>query len=487
MTFHDLFTMSLGNLWRMKLRTFLTVSGVVIAIAAFVAMLSFGAGNQRLITEQFNELGLFSTMYVYPPDKDEPNDTLPEAVLDQQAVETLAGIPGVNLAYPLRAFSVTAVVLDTQIVTKAQALPGQAVQTKIFSQLVAGSAYSSDSAGEAMVTENFLDAIGIEQADSALGMEVIVSVQVASVDSGLTRVLQSVGERIGERVKDLRSDSIQTGEYWQRAAREELSGAMMRFFDGFMNARATISDTLTIGGVLKGAKRGRLGIEAMIIPLETALRFQAGGFTGDVADLASAVSQGELLLATGDTSTQTYSRVTLDLDPKVLYQPVRDSVQALGFRTFSFAEQYDQIQRAFFYFDLALGLVGLIALITASLGIVNTMVMSIVERTREIGVMKSLGADESEIRRLFLVESGAIGGIGAATGILFGWLITRVASLIAKTIMENQGIEAVELFALPLWLVWIAFSFGLLVSLAAGFYPASRAARIDPVEALRNE
>ncbi|UCG62491.1 MAG: ABC transporter permease [Candidatus Zixiibacteriota bacterium] len=471
----------------MKLRTFLTVSGVVIAIAAFVAMLSFGAGNQRLITEQFNELGLFSTMYVYPPDKEEPNDSLPEPVLDQQAVETLAGIPGVNLAYPLQAFSVTVVALDTQIVTKAQALPGAAVQTKIFSQLVAGSPYSSDSAGEAMVTENVLEALGIKQADSAIGMEIVVSVQAASIDSGLTRVIQSVGERIGERVKDFRSDSYQRAEYWQQAAREELNGAMMRFFDGFMNARATISDTLTIVGVLKGAKRGRLGIDGVIIPIQTAFRFKSGGFTGDVVDLASAASQGKLFLASGDTSTQSYSRVTLDLDPKVLYQPIRDSVQALGFRTFSFAEQYDQIQRAFFYFDLALGLVGLIALITASLGIVNTMVMSIVERTREIGVMKSLGADESEIRRLFLVESGAIGGIGAAMGILFGWLITRIASLIAKTIMENQGVDAVELFALPLWLVLIAFTFGLLVSLAAGFYPASRAARIDPVEALRNE
>ena len=215
MTFKDLLAISSGNLWRMKLRTFLTVAGVVIAIAAFVAMLSFGAGNQRLITEQFNELGLFSTMYVYPPDEDEPNDSLPEAVLDQQAVETLAHIPGVNLAYPLQAFSVTASVLDTQIVTKAQALPGKAVQTKIFSRLVAGEAYGSDSANEALVSENFLEAIGIEQADSAIGMEVIVSVEVASIDSGLTRVIQGVGERIGERVRDFRTDSLQTTEYWQ--------------------------------------------------------------------------------------------------------------------------------------------------------------------------------------------------------------------------------------------------------------------------------
>ena len=66
MTIRDLMVISTGNLWRMKLRTLLTTSGIAIAIAAFVAMLSFGAGNQRYVTEQYNQLGLFSTIQVYP-------------------------------------------------------------------------------------------------------------------------------------------------------------------------------------------------------------------------------------------------------------------------------------------------------------------------------------------------------------------------------------------------------------------------------------
>ena len=134
-----------------------------------------------------------------------------------------------------------------------------------------------------------------------------------------------------------------------------------------------------------------------------------------------------------------------------------------------------------------LGIIGLIALITASLGIVNTMVMSIIERKREIGLLKSLGADERDIRILFLFESGVIGALGAATGIIFGWLITRLASLVARAIMARQGLDEMELFDLPGWLVLTAFLFGLIVSLLAGFYPAARAARVDPVEALRNE
>jgi len=122
MTWHDRLSIALGNLWRMKLRAFLTISGVVIAIAAFVAMLSFGAGNQKLVAEQFERLGLLSTIIVYPGSSDEAgSDTA--AVLNDDMVDKLSRIPGVNLAYPMEAFSVEADLADTQIATRAQALP----------------------------------------------------------------------------------------------------------------------------------------------------------------------------------------------------------------------------------------------------------------------------------------------------------------------------------------------------------------------------
>ena len=123
----------------------------------------------------------------------------------------------------------------------------------------------------------------------------------------------------------------------------------------------------------------------------------------------------------------------------------------------------------------------------ASLGIVNTMVMSILERTREIGILKSLGADDRDIRLLFLVESGVIGAIGATVGLLVGWVMTRVASAIAHAIMVKEGMGDVDLFAMPVWLIVTALSIGIVVSLAAGYLPAVRAARVDPVVALRHD
>jgi putative ABC transport system permease protein len=125
--------------------------------------------------------------------------------------------------------------------------------------------------------------------------------------------------------------------------------------------------------------------------------------------------------------------------------------------------------------------------VTAALGIVNTMVMAISERRKEISIIKSLGADERDIRRLFLVESAVIGAIGAVFGILTGWVATRIISVIAKSFMRREGMPEFELFDLPLWLILLAFAFGVVVSLLAGLFPASRAARVDPVAGLRNE
>ena len=487
MIFRDLVQISTGNLRRLKLRTSLTATGVVIAIATFVAMVSFGAGNQKYMSEQFETLGLLNTMQVYPLNRTSAADTAKSRKLDAEALAELARVPGVRLAYPFDAITATVALGDTTVSIKAQALPTAAVETKLFSHMTAGRAFGLDLAKEAVVTTQFLKSFRIAKPDSAIGKKIVLSVRSATIDSGLVSLIpRDPRGYVRDKIQAIDRDSLFKSGYRFRYVRGLADEAISRFLDGFLNRRVTVQDTLEIVGVL-AERGGPARIESIIVPVATATRLRSSGFSDNPSDLFAALGGGNVFSLESAASALAYPQATLDLDPDVSLSSVSDSIKALGFKTFSFAEQFKEMRRFFFYFKLMLGIVGLIALVTASLGIVNTMVMSILERRREIGILKSLGADERDIRLLFLVESGAIGAAGSVVGILAGWLGSRIASFVARTLMARQGLESIELFYLPPWLVAIALAIGISVSLAAGYYPASRAAAVDPVEALRNE
>ncbi|PWB73801.1 hypothetical protein C3F09_04880 [candidate division GN15 bacterium] len=487
MTFRDLVAISAGNLSRMKLRTFLTVSGVVIAIGTFVAMVSFGAGNQKYISEQYEELGLFSTLQVHRLSKTAAGDSTQARPLDQQALNELSKIPGVRLAYPFDAMTVTAALADSQLSAKAQALPLSAMQTRLFSQFRAGHSFSSDSAKEVVVTPQLLHLFGLTHPDSLIGDTMVISIRVATIDSGLAGLIPRDSGWIRQQVRAIQFDSLLQSAYRQRQAKRLTNEAISRFVNGFFEHRAIVKETLTVVGVLEERGAGRTRMEPIVLPVAIAAKFRSSGLSDDPSALFTAFSQGTVFSLDSAASSRSYPQITLDIDPNVPLKAISDSVRAMGFEPFSFAQMFEEMQKFFFYFNLALSVVGLIALVTASLGIVNTMVMSILERRREIGVLKSLGADDRHIRILFLVESGVIGAVGSVVGILVGWGVTRIASVIIKQFMMKSGVGPIELFALPLWLILTAVAVGIVVSVAAGYYPASRAAKVDPVEALRNE
>ena len=486
MIFRDLLSLSTGNLTRMKLRTFLTVAGVVIAIGTFVAMVSFGAGNQKYVADQFEKLGLFSTIQVYPLSKTAAGDTVKARPLDNLALAELTKIPGVRLAYPFDAITVTVALADSQITSRAQALPVSALHTKLFSQMSAGRIYTSDSAREAVVTPRLMHLFHVAQADSLVGQALILTVRASTIDSGLAKLLPDRAY-VQSKIKAIQFDSLLVADYRQRQAHALANEAIGRFVDGFFNNRATVVETLTVCGVLEERGSDHMQIGPIILPLAVAQRFKLAGMRDDPANLFSAFSSGTIFSLESAGSGLAFPSVTLDIDPNIAIATISDSVKSLGFRPFSFAERFAELQKFFFYFNLALSVVGLIALITASLGIVNTMVMSIIERRREIGVLKSLGASEGDVRILFLVESSVIGAIGSAIGIIIGWLATRVASTIMQSYMTKEGLGRIELFAMPIWLIATAMAVGIIVSVIAGYYPAARAAAVDPVEALRSE
>lgn len=483
MTLRDAVAIAAGNLHRMKLRATLTTAGVVIAIGAFVAMLSFGAGNRKLITDRAESLGLLNTVQVMPS---LPGDSLQAPPLDEVALARMQALPAVRLAYPLESLALDVEAAGESIRVDAQALLPSALGTRLFSQFRSGARPTGDR--EVLVTDRFLEKLDLpyEEADSLVGDTLFVSLRVASLDSALIRSFAPGEDYLSRLMAEVRVDSIADRDYRRRIAGRELSGALRRFMDGYLNGRIE-RDTLVVAGVLEGRFAGRnVPVKPLILSPAAAARFQNAGRPADPMTLFAAMERGELF----EPSTHAgegFAQITLDLDPYAPFEAARDSLVAWGYRYHSFAEQFAEIRRVFFFFQLALSALGLVALATAALGIVNTMLMSISERRREIGVLKSLGAHEGQIRGLFLAESAIIGAVGSGLGILLGWTVARIASAIAKAVMAREGAPMVELFATPGWLVIGSFLFGILVSLLAGAAPAARAARVDPVEALRGE
>ena len=494
MTTKDMISISVNNLCQRKLRASLTILGVAIAIAAFIAMLSFGVGMQQTIFNQFSTLGLFTTMQVYPEEESSSTDTTQSIrrKLDQAALLELSNLPGVQLAYPMESFQVTVTNADTVIEVKAQALPTAALKTKLYSAFEAGKVFSSDSAREAILMPELVEELGYQSADSLVGKKIVISVGVASIDSAIVNVLVNLGNPV-QQVQHIIETFHMSPDSMRARLSNVLGQAATDFLAGYFDKKKIVNDTLLVQGVLDVNRNRRLKPAPVILPPKTAARLNVGGPADDPVSLITSIKDGSLFYPKPSDKTDEYPKVTLDLNPHVPYQEIQDKVNAMGFKTYCFATQYKEVQRFFLLFDIGMGGIGAIALLIASMGIVNTMVMSVVERRREIGVLKSLGAHEGDIRWLFLAESALIGVVGSLAGIVIGWVVTLIAALVGKIILANMGeismeeLDRLSLFALPLWLIVAAVLFGVVVSLAAGLYPSARAAAVDPVQALRDE
>jgi putative ABC transport system permease protein len=182
-----------------------------------------------------------------------------------------------------------------------------------------------------------------------------------------------------------------------------------------------------------------------------------------------------------------YSAVNVRLASPAYADPVKAAVREMGFDTFALIDQFEQLKTGFVYMNMMLAAVGMIAIFVAALGIVNTMVMSILERYVEIGIMKAVGAAKRDVRTIFLFEASLIGFAGGACGLALGWAVSRIINRVVNYFLARQGMPFIEYFRFPLWLCLGGILFAIGVSLVAGVYPALRAARVDPVVALRHE
>ena len=182
-----------------------------------------------------------------------------------------------------------------------------------------------------------------------------------------------------------------------------------------------------------------------------------------------------------------YSQVKLiTVDQDVLPQ-ARQKIEALGYMTRSVVDTVDQIKNIFATTRLILGLLGMAALLVATLGMFNTLTVSLLERIREVGLMKALGMKSDEVKELFLIESLIMGMLGGFLGIILGFVAGKLLSLILSVFALVKGVGIIDITFIPLGFVLVIVFLAILVGIVTGLYPAKRAKHISALNALRYE
>jgi len=182
-----------------------------------------------------------------------------------------------------------------------------------------------------------------------------------------------------------------------------------------------------------------------------------------------------------------YPQVKIVVDKQNALADVRDKIEGLGFKTSSVVDTVDRINSLFGNIRLVLSFLGMIALGVAALGMFNTLTVSLLERTREVGLMKAMGMSTHEVKRLFLTESVIMGIIGGVLGLLFGVVLGKLTSILISTISVTKGLGFLDVTYVPLSLVITILLLSFIIGVFTGFFPARRATKISALDALRYE
>lgn len=180
-----------------------------------------------------------------------------------------------------------------------------------------------------------------------------------------------------------------------------------------------------------------------------------------------------------------YSQVKAKVSDAELFDEVKEKVTNMGYLTSSLSETIEEANKVFRVIQIFLGGFGLVALFVAAIGMANTMTVTLLERTNEIGIMKAIGASDSHIERIFLLESMIIGFLGGLGGIIINYVVSIIINTTISVLAQRLGGQAIGLFFTPLEFVAIIIIFSILVGFLSGIFPAKKAARMNPLEALR--
>lgn len=442
MKFIDLLRLIAGNLSRRKARVALTAIGVVIGTSAVVILVSLASGLQRSATEQLYGIGDLSQIQVMPSYGGEGGPIMvggggggmstepqQQVLLTNFALEDLRAIPGVESVIP-RDYLMTGGMLKYQ-------------------KLEAGA-----------------NIIGIAVNDLAdLGLE------ATQGDTAIARGTVVIGVMVARNFYDPKSRPGQEPPPPPELFGQQIQMVVSKWDAQGVEIRKTLS--LRVVGVLEES-RGESDW-SIYMPI-------------DQVKVLNEWAMNRRINYNKDGYSQVIVKVS-DVD-RVL--EITDQITAMGFQAFTPQSFVEGINNFFLVLQFIFGGVGAIALLVAAIGIANTMAMSILERTREIGLMKAVGATNRDVLTIFLGEAAGIGFLGGLGGVVIGWLAGQGINVLATVFLASQSSEmggpppSIDIYT-PVWLPVFAVIFSTFIGMLSGLYPALRAANMIPVLALKYE
>jgi putative ABC transport system permease protein len=445
MGYFDLISLILDNLGRRKARVALTAVGVIIGTAAVVVLVSLAIGLQRNATQQLGGIGDLTQIQVMPNFGGGPGGPM--------AVQAVGGQGGVGGPAPEQKL------ITEQTLSELAALPNvEAVIPRDYLQASAMIQYNR--------LESYVGLTGVGVHDLS-----VMGLQPRSGSLVLKRGTAVVGAMISQNFYDPRPRPGQEPPQPPDLNDANLKLILMKYTQDGQEIRKSVP--LRVVGVI-AESRGEADY-SIYVPLEDLTAFNEWAIGRRV-----------------NRNRDGYAQAVVKVNDVKNVLDVTDQITAMGYQAYTPQSFVQGINSFYVVLQVIFGGVGAIALLVAAIGIANTMAMAILERTREIGLMKAIGATNRDVLSVFLGEAAGIGFIGGLGGVLLGWSAGQVINVLAMAYLAGQasqtgGLPPSVAVYTPLWLPIFALIFATFIGLISGLYPALRAATLIPVNALKYE
>ncbi|MDE6470700.1 MAG: ABC transporter permease [Eubacterium sp.] len=445
----DLFSMAIQNLRNRKTRTRLTVIGVVIGTCAIVIMVSIGIGIDKMITSQYESDSALCKIEVHGVDTEKTDGK--EIPFDDTAVEYFKGIDNVKLVSP------TLIVSEYVSISRGKYNNG-------WSTIKAIDFDSMPDMGYALIEGSFDK---IDKRNTLLFGK-----------SSMTTFTDAQGNqakyKYDENYEIIESEIDLMKDIFSIAPKINSSND----YNGYMDYAPQTGNSKKIKA-------------AGILKTDNSVDYETGNGIFIDLELGKELMRESQKLSNQPAAKFQYSEINVYVDNMQNVKAVKEQLQDNGFYCYSSDDEIEYTKKIMMVVQLVLGGIGAISMFVAAFGISNTMVMSVFERTKEIGIMKVLGCDIKDIKAMFLYEAGTIGLLGGTIGIIISYILSISANAVARLVASSMDIGDMGIkicvSSIPLWLAAAGILFSVMIGVIAGLSPAKRSVKVSALTAIHNE